>query len=132
MLAAVVKNARALRAAVQETVVVLDCLHVEAGVAEDLVGESDLGHVVVRDADVLDPAALQQRDQEWRPAGHVGRIVDPVQIHIVRSHSVEALVQHVSEWPMPYTTAVSHRVNPFDCAFSTTSRNPDAVSWLPK
>ena len=29
---------------------------------------------------------------------------------------------------MPYTTAVSHKVNPFDCAFSTTSRRPDTVS----
>jgi hypothetical protein len=48
---------------VEKTVVALDGVNCKAGLPQNLVGEFNFTQVVIRDANVLDLFALQQRDQ---------------------------------------------------------------------
>ena len=83
LVAAVIQDASVLRAAVEEAIVVLNGFDPEPGFAEDLVGELDFAEVGIRDADMFDLPALQQRNEVRNSSRDIGWIVNPVEVDVV-------------------------------------------------
>ena len=95
---AVVEDAGVFWLAVEQAVMVLNSLYMEAGFAQDLVGECDLGQIVVRDSNVLDLSAFEQRNQLRSPPSDIGRIVYPVDVNVVCTETCKALLKHIRDW----------------------------------
>ncbi|MNL65890.1 hypothetical protein D3C87_1902850 [compost metagenome] len=74
---------------------VLDGFDPEPGFAQDLVGKLDFAQVVIRDADMSDLTAFQQRNQVWSPPPHIGWIVNPVKVDVVGAEVGQTPLQHV-------------------------------------
>ena len=67
----------------------------EAGLAQNLVGAANLLDVVVRHAHALHLARPEQRYQPRRPALHVHRVVNPVDVDVVQPHALHRGQRHL-------------------------------------
>ena len=74
---------------------VLDSRYLETCLAQNLVGTTDFGDVVVRRTHTFHLARLEQGYQPRRPALHVHRIVNPVDVDVVQSHALQRGICHL-------------------------------------
>jgi len=119
MLFAVIQDACFFGGAVQETVMVLDGGNGKSAFCQDFLRSLDFSKVMIGNADFPDLSALGERNEVLRPAFDVHRVVDPVDIHVVRVKTGEASLQHLF-----------HGVIPGACNLRGEFRgNEDIFSW---
>lgn len=86
---------------------------------QDFLRSLDFSKVMIGNADFPDLSALGERNEVLRPAFDVHRVVDPVDIHVVRVKTGEASLQHLF-----------HGVIPGACNLRGEFRgNEDIFSW---
>ena len=74
---------------------VLYCRYVYTFRRKDFFGTLDLGEVMVGHADVLHFSALYQCRHVGRPAFHIRRVMNPVDVDVVRIEAREASGKHI-------------------------------------
>ena len=94
-LTAVVQYAGLLGRAVKQTVMVLYGRHVNTLGREDFFRTLELGQIMIGYAYTTDFSFFNQQGKERSPAFHISRIMNPVDIDIIRSEAFKASFQHL-------------------------------------
>lgn len=74
---------------------ILYCRQTETLFEKNLLRTLDFGKVVIRYANRLHLAAMEQRDKERSPTFHVCRVVNPIDVDGVRTEAVKTSGEHL-------------------------------------